>query len=242
MMGVKTRTHSGGHRSPPEAETVNGETPRRLCYRLSYPNISSTMLHRTVLSRTTRRLVSSTPTVTDVVTVPQHFSTQSSATNLTTPHTTTTTTTTKETIRSLFHTWNKALATGNPDTVTAMYTTDAVLLPTVSDTPRTSPLAIRDYFLHFLQNKPHGSILESHVQVLGDTAAQDVGLYEFTMGVDQSTVTARYSFVYRRNDDQDAWKICHHHSSILPEAALAALEAQQKSERHETTDSVAGMN
>ncbi len=36
-----------------------------------------------------------------------------------------------------FDLWNAALQTGNPETVADMYADDAVLLPTISNTPRT---------------------------------------------------------------------------------------------------------
>lgn len=65
-------------------------------------------------------------------------------------------------VRDLFRLWNTALMTGNPDTVTRRYTKDAVLLPTKSDIPRTDYEGIRDYFVHFLEKKPVGKILESY--------------------------------------------------------------------------------
>jgi len=49
----------------------------------------------------------------------------------------------------------------------------------------------------------------------GANWAQDVGIYEFTMGIDGSKLKARYTFIYVFEDDQ--WKISHHHSSAMPE-------------------------
>ena len=128
---------------------------------------------------------------------------------------------TPEEVKDLFKLWNDALATGDSDIVAMRYSKNAVLLPTVSDTPRTDYDSIKDYFDTFLQKKPQGVILESHAMV-GTNWAKDVGIYEFTMGADGSKVKARYSFVYVYEDDQ--WKISHHHSSIMPEGVLAALE------------------
>lgn len=122
-------------------------------------------------------------------------------------------------VKNLFHLWNDALATLDPDVVARRYAKNAVLLPTVSDTPRTNYDLIKDYFVAFLQKKPQGVILESNVEI-GHNWCQDAGIYEFTMGNDGSKVKARYSFVYVFEDGQ--WKISHHHSSVMPEAFLGA--------------------
>jgi uncharacterized protein (TIGR02246 family) len=44
---------------------------------------------------------------------------------------------------ALFDTWNDALATLDPDTVTTLYAEDAVLLPTVSNQVRHNHTEIR---------------------------------------------------------------------------------------------------
>merc|ERR1712127_552771 len=103
------------------------------------------------------------------------------------------------------------------DAVAKRYASKAVLLPTVSDVPRTDYALIKDYFVSFLQKKPQGEILESNVTI-GHNWCQDVGIYEFTMGATGDKVKGRYSFVYVWEDDQ--WKISHHHSSVMPEAFL----------------------
>jgi len=65
-------------------------------------------------------------------------------------------------VSDLFELWNLALKTGNPDTVAMRYAEGAVLLPTKSDIPRSDYAGIRDYFVHFLEKKPTGRILESY--------------------------------------------------------------------------------
>ena len=125
---------------------------------------------------------------------------------------------TDDDVRGLFKLWNDALATGDSRLVAARYSTQsstALLLPTVSDTPRTSYESIRDYFDAFLLRQPQGTIVESFVQ-RGNNWAQDSGIYEFTMGVDGSKVKARYTFFYVL--ENGSWKIQHHHSSIMPES------------------------
>lgn len=126
---------------------------------------------------------------------------------------------TEEEVRSLFTLWNNALATGDSRIVAARYASDAVLLPTVSDTPRTSPELIKDYFDSFLLKKPQGKILESFVRI-GSGWAKDSGVYEFTMGATGERVKGRYSFIYTKDNGQ--WKILHHHSSVMPEGIAVA--------------------
>lgn len=121
---------------------------------------------------------------------------------------------TEEGVRSLFYLWNDSLATGDSRLVAKRYADEPVLLPTVSDTPRTDYALIKDYFDAFLLKKPQGEIVEGNIRI-GNNWAQDAGIYEFTMGVDGSKVKARYSFVYVF--ENGAWKIAHHHSSIMPE-------------------------
>ena len=123
---------------------------------------------------------------------------------------------TEDEVRGLFHLWNDALATEDPDAVAKRYAKQGVLLPTVSDVPRTDYDSIKDYFVNFLQKKPQGVILESNVMI-GTNWCQDAGIYEFDLLGDK--VKARYSFIYKYEDGE--WKIAHHHSSVMPEAQLA---------------------
>merc|ERR1712232_148319 len=117
-------------------------------------------------------------------------------------------------VKGLFNLWNDALATLDPKEVADRYARGGVLLPTVSDTPRTDYPGIVDYFTNFLKLKPQGEILESNV-IVGTNWAQDAGIYEFTMGATGQKVKGRYTFVYVFEDGE--WKISHHHSSVMPE-------------------------
>ncbi|MDR6216108.1 SgcJ/EcaC family oxidoreductase [Paracidovorax wautersii] len=120
-------------------------------------------------------------------------------------------------VRGLFDRWNASLRTLDPDKVTANYAPDGVLLPTVSNKPRTTPLEIRDYFVKFLQAEPVGKI-DNRVIRIGCNVAQDVGTYTFTFK-DGKSVNARYTYVYEHVNGQ--WLIAHHHSSAMPEVAAA---------------------
>ena len=121
-------------------------------------------------------------------------------------------------IAALFDRWNASLETLDPDKMAALYTPEAVLLPTLSNKPRTNHEEIRDYFVHFLEKKPQGKI-DFRIIKIGCDSASDTGLYTFalqdTTGKVKS-VSARYSYVYEYLNGQ--WLIEHHHSSAMPEA------------------------
>jgi uncharacterized protein (TIGR02246 family) len=121
-------------------------------------------------------------------------------------------------IAALFPVWNAALATGDPNKVADLYAPDAVLLPTVSDDVRTSRAEIVDYFQHFLENKPSGTIEKELVNVLDADTAINTGVYRFAItGKDgkPTEVEARYTYVYELRDGK--WLIVNHHSSSMPE-------------------------
>ncbi len=131
--------------------------------------------------------------------------------------------TNEEEIAALFDRWNAALATLDPNEVTAQYAEDAVLLATLSDKPRSNHEEIKDYFVHFLQKKPQGKIDRRMISI-GCNTASDTGVYTFTVHEKGKTkqVQARYSFVYEYDDDQ--WLIEHHHSSLMPEQFFKAAK------------------
>ncbi len=129
-------------------------------------------------------------------------------------------------IEGLFDRWNASLATLDPAKVTANYAPDAVLLPTVSNTPRTDRAMIQDYFVHFLEKHPQGVINTRTVKV-GCNLATDVGTYTFLIDGknpgEHVVVPARYSFIYVLKDGE--WLIAHHHSSAMPEPVVTATAA-----------------
>ncbi len=116
-------------------------------------------------------------------------------------------------ITALFDEWNSALQTGEPKNVTALYETNAILLPTVSNRVRHNHEEIEDYFVNFLAKGPKGVINESNIRTFGDVAINS-GVYTFTFS-DSSCVQARFSYVYRWNGQR--WMIIEHHSSAMPE-------------------------
>ena len=130
---------------------------------------------------------------------------------------------TNDSMDELFRSWNLALATLDPKRVAALYWPDAVLLPTVSNVPRTDAAAIEEYFSHFLQKHPRGAIVKRTI-FHGCSMSVDAGLYDFAMmdpaGI-TTTVSARYTFVYTYKDG--VWKIQHHHSSAQPEGPSSTM-------------------
>lgn len=119
----------------------------------------------------------------------------------------------EKTITALFDRWNDALKTLDPAKVAANYAPDAVLLPTVSNMPRSTPAEINDYFVKFLKIQPQG-VIDTRFVKIGCNVAQDVGTYTFTFK-DGSKVSARYTYVYTFSDGE--WLISNHHSSAMPE-------------------------
>ncbi|MBN2723134.1 MAG: SgcJ/EcaC family oxidoreductase [Deltaproteobacteria bacterium] len=116
-------------------------------------------------------------------------------------------------IKSLFEKWNDALKTCDPGEVVKLYKPSAILLPTMSNKVRHTPSEIKDYFVHFLSNKPEGKIIESNIRIFGDIAINS-GLYSFKFS-DETVTDARFTFVYEKTNDD--WLIIEHHSSQMPE-------------------------
>jgi uncharacterized protein (TIGR02246 family) len=100
--------------------------------------------------------------------------------------------------------------------VQALFAPDATLLATVSNAERTSPDAVRDYFVSFLKNKPTAVVETSTVTIDCNTATR-AGNWKVTLtnaNGERADVPARYSFLYKW-DGRD-WKIQHLHSSVRP--------------------------
>lgn len=66
-------------------------------------------------------------------------------------------------VETLFLQCIDAWTTKDPAKVAPLFAKDAVLLATVSNTPRTAPEAINDYFVGVLMNSPVGTIQTSSV-------------------------------------------------------------------------------
>jgi len=119
----------------------------------------------------------------------------------------------QEEFEVLFDEWNQALQTGDPAKVAAFYTSDGLLLPTMSSKLRHNNEEIKDYFEQFLKSGPVGTLVESNIRSFGEVSINS-GLYSFSFK-DGSNKLFRYTFVYRWNGKR--WMIADHHSSRIPE-------------------------
>ncbi|RQO35904.1 DUF4440 domain-containing protein [Herminiimonas sp. KBW02] len=121
--------------------------------------------------------------------------------------------TTEKQVASLFDRWNATLQTGDPQKVVANYASKSILLPTLSNKPRLTSEEKVDYFKHFMEHKPVGTINSRAIEI-NCNSASDSGLYTFKFD-DGSEVQARYTYTYKWNGKQ--WLISSHHSSAMPE-------------------------
>lgn len=110
-----------------------------------------------------------------------------------------------------------ALATGNPDRVTALFAPNAILAPTVSNEVRTTPERIRAYFVDFLQLSPRPRVDSRTITVLDPGTAIEGGTWTFqlTRNGTTSEVQARYTIVWEKT--AAGWQIQLLHSSLMPE-------------------------
>jgi uncharacterized protein (TIGR02246 family) len=118
-------------------------------------------------------------------------------------------------VSALFQRWNEDLASGEPKRVVENYAEESILLPTLSNLPRRTADEKQDYFVHFLEKKPSGTVDERMIQIDCNTAL-DAGIYTFSFA-DGNKVKARYSFTYKWYPEKEQWLITSHHSSTMPE-------------------------
>ncbi|MFN3590888.1 MAG: SgcJ/EcaC family oxidoreductase [Thermaurantiacus sp.] len=123
---------------------------------------------------------------------------------------------TEDQVAAQFDRFNSAWATKSPDTVAALFASDATLLATVSNAERTGHDKIRAYFVDFLKAEPVGRIDSSTIVIDCNTASRS-GNWTVNMknaNGERVDVSARYSFLYKW--DGNDWKIQHLHSSVRP--------------------------
>ena len=124
---------------------------------------------------------------------------------------------TQEEIIDAMKEWGKAIGSGNPDQVVALYDPElAAAWGTLSPYRRDTPELIRECFAAFLSRTDlRVTFYHPYVRVLGDTAV-NTGYYTFTWREEgrSQVLLARFSFTYARRDGR--WLIVDHHSSEVP--------------------------
>jgi len=114
--------------------------------------------------------------------------------------------------------WAAALAENDPDKMLPLYAQDAVLWGTLSPTVRSSPAALREYFVNAFKALPGLKVAfgEQLIRIYGSTAV-NTGYYSFSFVRDGEarTLPARYSFTYVNKGNN--WMIVDHHSSAMPQ-------------------------
>lgn len=124
-----------------------------------------------------------------------------------------------EIAKEIFIKWNETLQTKDKQKVAEIYSDNATFLPTLNGELKVGISGAMEYFEHFLQKDPFGTIVESMTQESTDGSTIIYsGLYNFEIGPEDNReiVNARFTYVFQKNEN-DEWKIIHHHSSLRPE-------------------------
>lgn len=110
--------------------------------------------------------------------------------------------------------WIATFNTRDPVRISALYAPDAILWGTVSQTIRTSPQEILEYFTESAIKRPDLRMFlgEYHVRLYDDIAINS-GYYTSRNPVEgkEVVIPMRFTFTYRREGDR--WMIVNHHSS-----------------------------
>jgi uncharacterized protein (TIGR02246 family) len=114
--------------------------------------------------------------------------------------------------------WGEALLSKDPQKVAELYAEDNTFLPTMSPDFKKGVDEAEGYFKHFLEKNPEVKIMEDAVQSLSEDSYLHSGMYDFKVkdSGNEEVVSARFSFVWRKESDGE-WKIIHHHSSVKPQ-------------------------
>ena len=117
----------------------------------------------------------------------------------------------------LLNTWIKTLQTKSPIQMSALYSKNAILLPTLDPTIKNTPQKIEKYFESFLAKHPQCTVEQVENIALSNNETCVVGHYLFTFTNSTETSSsipatgAIFTFIYDENG-----LITHHHSSLKP--------------------------
>jgi hypothetical protein len=134
-----------------------------------------------------------------------------------------------DTAKEQYKKWNTALAgkmiEKDAAKVAALYSTEANFLsylPLSSPDHIKSTQTVTDYFVDFVKKNPSAPTTTSDFFLkFDDNSFLHSGMVDVLMGDlapvnKQTTTKARFTYVWKRKDDADDWKIAHHHESVLP--------------------------
>jgi uncharacterized protein (TIGR02246 family) len=118
----------------------------------------------------------------------------------------------REEANAVIDRWAAAYSTNDPEAVVKHYSSDAILLGTVSPVLSQGTEAIRTYF-SVIRSGNKNAIGERHTLVLNDNAVLVTGFYDFTRMKDGQSVPSPSRFTIMLIRDGGEWLIAHHHSS-----------------------------
>ena len=113
--------------------------------------------------------------------------------------------------------WAALFNANDAPALVQLYSTDAVVLGTVSPTIAQGTEAIRAYFSRLPGSGTKVVIGDRRTIVVNDAAVTSAGFYDFTIVRDGQPVPnpARFTFLVVKRDGR--WVIAHHHSSFRPQ-------------------------
>ena len=109
--------------------------------------------------------------------------------------------------------WSAAFSSNEPEAIAKIYTSDAILLGTVSPIMSEGTDAIVKNFTPTKGTGNKNKLGDRRTIVLGDNAVVVTGFYEFTRMQEGKPVPgpARFTMLLVKRDGE--WRIAHHHSS-----------------------------
>lgn len=112
--------------------------------------------------------------------------------------------------------WAQVFNEDGTGAIAALYAPGATIWGTLAQVMTVTPRAITDYFIAAARAGLSVKLGDHLATRISDTCIVDAGHYEFTRTVQDnaSIIPARYSFVLVKLDG--AWRIAHHHSSVVP--------------------------
>lgn len=116
--------------------------------------------------------------------------------------------------------WFKLIEQRDLDQIVSLYSeTRLSFHPTLWNEHIRDRVRARDYFVSFLAKRPQVLAFEGDFLSLDDRSFLYAGTMTLTLGTHDSNpenrVTARFSFVWTKEDDSQ-WRILHHHNSVVP--------------------------